>query len=89
MVVMSTGIASGGATSKHPPPNTRLVAAGLLLISALGKVGASETLSVGGRHACVITTTGGVKVRIFTINTNVSYKYYLLCWLSHQLRRKK
>lgn len=66
--MISTGIASGGAKSKHPRQNTRLAAAGLLLtISALGKVGASETLSVGSRHACVITTTGGVKVRIFTI----------------------
>lgn len=74
MVVMSTRIASGGTTSKHAPQNTRLVAAGLLLFaSALGKVDASETLSVGGRHACVITTTGGVKVRTFT--TDVSYKY--------------
>ena len=38
-----------------------LVAAGLALMSET--VAGEATLAVGGNHACIISTTGGVKVR--------------------------
>lgn len=44
-------------------PLLAVAGAALTLSLAAERVAAEATLAVGGNHACIISTTGGVKVR--------------------------
>ena len=51
------------ATGTKVGPLLAVAGAALTLSLTAERVAAEATLAVGGNHACIISTTGGVKVR--------------------------